>query len=149
MGRKAPRLRYDLCPHRNPQHIIRGPCEWGSGLLTEVIAPQRDPQLQLQCPGEEVGKRNPHRSDCAADSPTNFILSALLLLPQAPSCAPPPRLRRHLGPLLLLRNSVSTISACLSQPCSMFPWYCSSGAIIMLSYSFHTSYYLQTLLSHC
>ena len=28
------------------RHLV--PPEWGSGLLTEVIAPQRDPRLQLQ-----------------------------------------------------------------------------------------------------
>ena len=51
-------LDYAICAQRDPD--IRGPGEWGSGLLTEVIAPQRDPRLQLQRPGEEVGKRNPH-----------------------------------------------------------------------------------------
>ena len=48
--------------------------EWGSGLLTEVIAPQRDPRIQLQRPGEEVGKWNPHRSDCAAARPHPILV---------------------------------------------------------------------------
>ena len=50
MGEQAPRLA--ICPQRDPD--IRGPCEWGSGVLTAVIAPQRNPRLQLQRRGGEA-----------------------------------------------------------------------------------------------
>ena len=68
-------LRYSLFPSfqaARRRHLVPSrPGEWGSGLLTKVIAPQRDPRLQLQ-----------------------LIQSSSGSLPQAPSCPPPPWQRR-------------------------------------------------------
>ncbi len=71
--------RVPLVPAARRRHLFPSrPGEWGSGLLTGVIAPQRDPRLQVQ-----------------------LIQSRSGSLPQTPSCPPPPWQRRHLRHLPL------------------------------------------------